>query len=385
VEAELTISRTKKLVGVTAAAGLLIALAGCGSAPEETDPTGDAGNVVEGFTPCLVSDDGGFNDKSFNQSALEGMERAADELGVEAIEVESSSANDYAPNLENLIAEGCTFIVSVGFKLSADTIASANANPEVSYAIIDDWADNTGATDDDGKDIGDGTTDAPNIKPLMFDTVQAAYLGGYAAAAWSANAGVNKVGTFGGIPIPPVTIFMDGFVDGVEKYNEDKGAAVETYGWDVEAQQGSMTGGFAANDTAKQTAQGILDQGVDVILPVGGPIYQSARDAITDGGTGTVMLGVDSDLAVADPSVADMVLVSIMKRIDEAVYQATLEASTGEFDVTPYVGTLENEGVGLSGFGSFESQLPEGLADELATLQEQIISGELEVTSPSSP
>ncbi|MEV5072320.1 BMP family ABC transporter substrate-binding protein [Microbacterium sp. LMI12-1-1.1] len=381
----MTISRTKKLVGVTAAAGLLIALAGCGSAPEETDPTGDAGNVVEGFTPCLVSDDGGFNDKSFNQSALEGMERAADELGVEAIEVESSSANDYAPNLENLIAEGCTFIVSVGFKLSADTIASANANPEVSYAIIDDWADNTGATDDDGKDIGDGTTDAPNIKPLMFDTVQAAYLGGYAAAAWSANAGVNKVGTFGGIPIPPVTIFMDGFVDGVEKYNEDKGAAVETYGWDVEAQQGSMTGGFAANDTAKQTAQGILDQGVDVILPVGGPIYQSARDAITDGGTGTVMLGVDSDLAVADPSVADMVLVSIMKRIDEAVYQATLEASTGEFDVTPYVGTLENEGVGLSGFGSFESQLPEGLADELATLQEQIISGELEVTSPSSP
>ena len=381
----MTISRTKKLVGVTAAAGLLIALAGCGSAPEETDPTGDAGNVVEGFTPCLVSDDGGFNDKSFNQSALEGMERAADELGVEAIEVESSSANDYAPNLENLIAEGCTFIVSVGFKLSADTITSATANPDVNYAIIDDWADNTGAKDDDGNDIGDGTTDAPNIKPLMFDTVQAAYLGGYAAAAWSANAGVNKVGTFGGIPIPPVTIFMDGFVDGVEKYNEDKGAAVETYGWDVAAQDGSFTGGFAANDTAKQTAQGILDQGVDVILPVGGPIYQSARDAITDGGTGTVMLGVDSDLAVADPSVADMVLVSIMKRIDEAVYQATMEASTGEFDVTPYVGTLENEGVGLSGFGSFESQLPEGLADELAALQEQIISGELEVTSPSSP
>lgn len=386
VEAELTISRTKKLAGVTAAAGLLIALAGCGSAPE-ADPTdgGDAGNVVEGFTPCLVSDDGGFNDKSFNQSALEGMERAADELGVDMIEVESSSANDYAPNLENLIAEGCTFIVSVGFKLSADTITSANANPDVSYAIIDDWADNTGAQDDEGNDIGDGTTDAPNIKPLMFDTVQAAYLGGYAAAAWSAQSGVNKVGTVGGIPIPPVTIFMDGFVDGVAKYNEDKGAAVETFGWDVASQQGSMTGGFQANDTAKQAMQGILDQGVDVILPVGGPIYQSARDAITDGGSSAVMLGVDSDLAVADPSVADMVLVSIMKRIDEAVYEATLEASTGEFDVAPYIGTLENEGVGLSSFGAFEAELPEGLLDELAALQEQIISGDLEVTSPSSP
>jgi basic membrane protein A len=376
VEAELTISRTKKLIGVTAAAGLLVALAGCGTAPEASPTASEApSDVVEGFTPCLVSDDGGFNDKSFNQSALEGMERAADELGVEMIEVESSSANDYAPNLENLIAEGCTFIVSVGFKLSADTIASATANPDVNYAIIDDWADAE----------SDGTTDAPNIKPLMFDTVQAAYLGGYAAAAWSANAGVNKVGTFGGIPIPPVTIFMDGFVDGVAKYNEDKGGAVETFGWDVEAQDGSFTGGFAANDTAKQTAQGILDQGVDVILPVGGPIYQSARDAITDGGADTLMLGVDSDLAVADPSVADLVLVSIMKRIDAAVFDATMSAASGEFDPAPYVGTLENEGVGLSGFGAFESELPEGLADELAALQEQIISGELEVTSPSSP
>ena len=370
----MNISRTKKLVGVTAAAGLLIALAGCGSAPEAT-PTDEAPEPVADFIPCLVSDDGGFNDKSFNQSALEGMERAADELDVDFIEVESSSANDYAPNLENLIAEGCTFIVAVGFKLSADTIASATANPEIDYAIIDDWAD---------ADF-DGTTDAPNIKPLMFDTVQAAYLGGYAAASWSDASGVNKVGTFGGIPIPPVTIFMDGFVDGVAKFNEDKGGSVQTFGWDVAAQDGSFTGGFAPNDTAKQTAQGILDQGVDVILPVGGPIYQSAGSAITDGGTNTVMLGVDSDLAVADPSVADQVLVSIMKRIDSAVYEATLQAATGDFDVTPYVGTLENEGVGLSGFGSFESQLPEGLLDELAALQDQIISGELEVTSPSSP
>ena len=381
----MTISRTKKLVGVTAAAGILLALAGCGSAPETNPTDGDAGPAVEGFTPCIVSDDGGFNDKSFNQSALEGMEKAADELGVELKKVESGSANDYAPNLENLVAEGCTFIVSVGFKLSADTVTSAKANPDIEYAIIDDWADNEGATGEDGNPTGDQVTDAPNIKPLMFDTVQAAYLGGYAAAAWSAEQGVNKVGTFGGIPIPPVTIFMDGFIDGVEKYNEDKGGSVQTFGWDVDAQDGSFTGGFAANDTAKQTAQSIIDQGVDVILPVGGPIYQSAGEAIADSNSGVVMIGVDSDLAVADPSVADIVLFSIMKRIDVAVYEATMQAAADEFDATPYVGTLENEGVGLSGFGVFESQLPEGLTDELAALQEQIISGELEVTSPSSP
>ena len=298
----MTISTRKRVLGGLVAASMFVALAGCASAPEETEATEEAtSDVVEGFKPCLVSDDGGFNDKSFNQSALEGMQKAADELGVDMIEVESASANDYAPNLENLVAEGCTFIVAVGFKLSADTITSATANPELNYAIIDDWADNTGATDKDGKPTGDQVTDAPNIKPLMFDTVQAAYLGGYAAAAWSAQTGVNKVGTVGGIPIPPVTIFMDGYVDGVAKYNEDKGANVETVGWDVASQQGSMTGGFDANDTAKQAMQGVLDQGVDVLLPVGGPIYQSARDAIADSGSDTVILGVDSDLAVKDP------------------------------------------------------------------------------------
>jgi basic membrane protein A len=178
---------------------------------------------------------------------------------------------------------------------------------------------------------------------------------------------------------------MDGFVDGVAKYNEDKGVDVATFGWDVASQEGAFTGGFAANDGAKQTAQGILDQGVDVVLPVGGPIYQSAAAAIDDAGSDALLIGVDSDLAATDPSVADLVLFSIMKRIDVAVHDATMQAASGDFDVTPYVGTLENEGVGLSGFGAFESELPDGLTDELAALQEGIISGELEVTSPSSP
>jgi basic membrane protein A and related proteins len=371
---ELTISTTRKVLGVTVAAGLIVALAGCGSAPS-SNPTSAGPTAVAGFKPCIVSDDGGWNDKSFNQSALEGIKKAADELGVKEIDVQSDSANDYAPNLENLVAQGCTFIISVGFKLSADTVKSALANPKINYAIIDDSADAD----------GDGKPDAPNIKPLLFDTVQAAYLGGYAAAAWSHQDGADKVGTFGGLQIPPVTIFMDGFIDGVKKFNDDEKASVATFGWDVDKQTGAFTGGFAANDTAKQTAQGILDQGVDVILPVGGPIYQSAAAAIKDSGKKTVMLGVDSDLAVADPSVADVTLVSIMKRIDNAVHDATLAAAQGKFDVTPYVGTLDNGGVGLSSFHDFESKLPKGLTDKLAELQKQIISGDLKVTSPSSP
>jgi basic membrane protein A len=373
-EASVTISTTKKLLGATVAAGVVFALAGCGQAPTDESEGGSA-PVDSDFKPCLISDAGGWNDKSFNQSAKEGMDSAADELGIKPLEFESANDNDYAPNLETAVSEGCSLIVSVGFKLSAATVESALANPDIDYAIIDDWADND----------FDGTTDAPNIKPLVFDTAQAAYLGGYAAAAWSAEAGVNKVGTFGGMQIPSVAVFMDGYQLGVEKYNEDKSADVQVFGWDAATQKGSFTGGFDANDTAKQTAQGVLDQGVDVILPVGGPVYQSAAAAINDSGKDTLMLGVDSDLAVADPSVADITLVSIMKAIDVAVRDATLAAAAGEFDPEPYIGTLENEGVKLSGFGDFEADLPEGLTDELAALQEQIISGDITVESENSP
>lgn len=371
----MTISTKKRAIAALVATGIAVALAGCGAAPEENTGGDAGGETVADFLPCLISDAGGWNDKSFNQSAKEGMDRAADELGIKPLEFESANDNDYAPNLETAVSEGCSLIVSVGFKLSAATVESALANPGLDYAIIDDWADND----------FDGTVDAPNVKPLVFDTAQAAYLGGYGAAAWSAQSGVNKVGTFGGMQIPSVAVFMDGFQLGVEKYNEDKSAAVEVFGWDVATQKGSFTGGFDANDTAKQTAQGVLDQGVDVILPVGGPVYQSAAAAIADSGKDTLMLGVDSDLAVADASVADITLVSIMKAIDVAVYDATIAASEGKFDAAPYVGTLENEGVKLSGFGAFESQLPEGLLEEIAALQEQIIAGDITVESENSP
>nr|WP_274637789.1 BMP family ABC transporter substrate-binding protein [Microbacterium bovistercoris] len=371
----MTISSARKLVGVTAAAGLLLALAGCGTAPEANTPTEGGQTAVAGFKPCIVSDDGGWNDRSFNQSAKEGIDKAAKELGVMSVDVESDSASDFAPNLESLVGQNCTLIISVGFKLSADTVKSALANPDINYAIIDDGADGN----------QDGKPDAPNIKPILFNTVEAAYLGGYAAAAVSHQDGVDKVGTFGGLQIPSVSIFMDGFIDGVKKFNDDNSAKVATYGWDVDSQKGSFTGGFAANDTAKQTAKGILDQGVDVILPVGGPIYQSAAAAIKDSGKDTMMMGVDSDLAVADPSVADITLVSVMKQINQAVYDTVQSAATGKFDVAPYIGTLENGGVGLSSFHDFESKLPSGLTDKLDELKKQIISGDLKVTSVNSP
>ena len=102
------------------------------------------------------------------------------------------------------------------------------------------------------------------------------------------------VATFGGAKIPSVTAFMEGYAQGVKYHNEKKGTNVEVIGFEG-GDQGSFTGGFAANDEAKGVAAGIIDQGVDVILPVGGPIYQSAMDAIADSGRDIALIGVDAD------------------------------------------------------------------------------------------
>ena len=367
----MSISNTKKIISGVAAAGLLVGLAGCGQAPDNS-AGGGGGDAVAGFKPCMVSDEGGFDDKSFNQLGFEGLNKAADELGVEIASTESKSASDYAANLDGLVAEGCTFIVSVGFMLSEPTVASAKENPDIEYAIIDDWADND----------QDGETDAPNIKPLVFDTAQAAFLGGYAAAAYSET---GKIGTFGGAKIPPVTIFMDGFADGAAYYNEQNGADVKVIGWDVEKQDGQFTGEFAANDTAKQMAQGLLDQDADVLLPVGGPIYQSAAEAIRDTGGNIALMGVDADVFETDPSVADLVLTSIMKGMDVAVYDSVMEAAAGKFTPEPFVGVLKNDGVSLAPFHDFESKIPEGLQGQLDEIRKGIIDGSIDAESPSSP
>ena len=360
----------KKIVRVAAVGGALaLTLAACGSAPDAEEPSA-GGDKASDFKACVVSDAGGFDDKSFNQLSYEGTKEATEELGAGFAEVQSDSEADFATNLESLVAENCNAIVSVGFALSAATVESAEANSAIDYILVDDAADND----------FDGTVDAENIKPLVYDTAQAAFLAGYLAAGYSAESGVNKVGTFGGQPYPTVTIFMDGFKQGVEYYNEVKGAAVQVVGYQG-GDQGSFTGGFAANDAAKQVAASIIDQGVDVILPVGGPIYQSAMDAIADSGREVALIGTDADYFESDPSTQDLVLTSILKNMKLSTDLAVTAAGEGEFDPTPYIGTLENDGVGIAPLHNFESKVSPELVTEVEELKQQIIDGEITVTS----
>lgn len=365
----MTISTTKKFAGVIAAAGLLVALAGCGSAPETTPTETEAGSgAIDGFKPCMVSDAGGFDDKSFNQLGFEGLEAASEELNVKFVTVQSDSEADFAPNITSLIDQNCTLIITVGFALASAAGEAAIANPDIQFVSIDDVVDND----------FDGTTDAENIKPIIFDTAQAAFLAGYASASYST---AKKVGTFGGMNFPTVSIFMDGFAQGVEYWNAEMDDSVEVLGWDRAAQDGVFTGGFAANQDAINAAQGLVDQGVDVLLPVGGPIYQSAASVIRDSGREIALLGVDADVYETDPTVADLLLTSVRKAIDVGVHEAVLAAGMGDFDNTPFIGTLENEGVGLAPFHDFESKVSPDLQAELDAIAAGIIDGSIPVES----
>lgn len=358
----------KRVLGGLIVTSVIVALAGCAAPPPETEETAGGSTAVEGFKPCMVSDAGGFDDKSFNQLGYEGLLRAADELGVEPVTVQSDSESDYGPNITSLVDQECTLIITVGFALSAATVEAAQANEDIDFVIIDDAADND----------FDGTVDAPNIKPILFDTAQAAFLGGYAAASYSQ---AKKVGTFGGQPFPTVTIFMDGFAQGVDYWNSEKGDTVEVLGWNRESQDGVFTGGFSANQDAINSAQGLVDQGVDVLLPVGGPIYQSAASVIRDSGREIAMLGVDADVYETDPSVGDLLLTSIRKLIDVGVEDAVLAAGADDFDPTAFIGTLENEGVGLAPFHDFEDKVSAELQGELDTITAGIIDGSIPVES----
>lgn len=337
------------------------------AAPDTTETTADGEEtttttaiVEDAGLICQVTDVGGVDDRGFNASAWDGAQRAAEAFGAEARVLESQAETDYEVNINSFIDAGCGLIVTVGFLLGDATEEAAQANPDTNFTIVDFAYEEPPA----------------NLKGLVFNTDEAAFLAGYLAAGVTET---GVVGTFGGINIPPVTIFMDGFVRGVEYYNEVKGTSVEVLGWDPETQEGSFTNNFESLDDGRAFAQSLVDEGADIVMPVAGPVGLGAAALAAELGT-FVIVGVDVDGFEADPNNADVYLTSVLKRIDNAVFAAAEDAFEGTFTNELYVGTLENEGVGLAPFHSQADRVPDELASELEELDDAIISGEVSVT-----
>jgi basic membrane protein A len=347
-----------------------LTLAGCGdretdSASNEPTPTESAESSPSepaqsnpDFKACMVSDSGGFNDKSFNQTSHDGMEAAAEKLGIETGEVESNSPSEFADNIDALVKQDCDSITTVGFLLGDATLAAAKKNPKIDFSIVDFAYEKP----------------TKNLKGLLFNTAEPSFLAGYLAAGTSES---GIVGTLGGAQIPSVTAFMDGFQTGIEKYNEDNGSDVQLIGWDKETQKGTFTNDFESKTKGQSAASEMITQGADIIFPVAGPAGLGALQAAQDADVKAIW--VDTDGCVSAAEYCDVLLTSVMKGMDVAVEEAITASLEGNFSSEVYTGTLENGGVGLAPYHEQEGSIPAELDSKIQELRQQIIDGELEV------
>jgi basic membrane protein A len=325
-----------------------------------------------GVKVALVTDIGGIDDKSFNQTAWAGVEKAQKDLGVQGKYLQSKQQTDYDKNIQEFVQEGYPMIVTVGFLLGPATAKGALANPGVSFAIVDYVFPDCYPGAVVGKDCGSDKP-IPNVRGLAFQTDQAAFLAGYLAAGMSKT---GVVGTFGGIQLPTVTIFMKGFQAGVEYYNTQHKASVKVLGWDTKADKGLFTGTFTDPDKGRTSAKSLIDEGADVVLPVAGLTGNGAFTAAK--AAGVYAIGVDTDQCISIPDACSVLLTSVQKNMDVAVYDTIKDFVAGKFQGgTNYVGTLENNGVGLAPFHDLDSKVPADLKKELDQVKADLISGKV--------
>jgi len=353
------VGRKHRFVSVLAIGA--IALAACGDAP---DDEGDGGGGD--YLACMVTDVGGIDDRSFNESAWNGLQAAsaANDQLTEPENVSSGAEGDYVPNLTGYVDQDCDFILAVGGLMAEATAEVAAANPEQQFGIVD------------------ASLPDPNVYSMQFDTAQAAFLAGYLAAGYSET---GVVATYGGLNIPPVTIFMDGFADGVAHYNETNDADVRVLGWDKEAQEGSFTDDFQDQAAGRALSDNFVSQDADVIMPVAGGAGLGTASA-PGAGEEYVVIWVDVDGCVSAEQYCPAFLTTVVKNIPDAVQEAVLaSAGTEELDNGSFLGTLENEGVSLAPYHEFEDQISEELKTDIIDLQADIIDGTITVTSPAQP
>jgi basic membrane protein A len=346
------------------AGGLVLGAAACGEAPKDDNDA--AGNGGKKFSACMVTDIGGIDDKSFNTSAWKGLQEAKkvnDNIDIKY--VASKAEADYEVNLTGYVNQKCDFILAVGGLMENATKKVAAAHPDQQFAIVD------------------ANPGVDNIYPMQFDTAQAAFQAGYLAAGMSKT---GKVGTYGGMPIPPVTIFMDGFADGVAYYNKAKGKNVQVLGWDKATQKGSFTNAFDKQDEGKKVSDALVAQGADIIMPVAGGAGLGTTAAAQASGGKYSAIWVDVDGCESTPN-CPALLTTVVKNIPDAVKEAVLKAASGEkLQAKPgFIGTLANNGVSIAPYHEFDSKVPADLKAEVEKIKADIVAGTITVTSKAQP
>jgi basic membrane protein A len=349
-----------KFAATASAFALALALTACGSdsADTDTDSGGGGGGEAEGngMTVGLAYDVGGRGDQSFNDSAAAGVDQAVEEFGFEVEEAEAADGEPESAREERLRTfadAGVNPIVAVGFAYAPSVAKVAEEYPDTYFALIDS-----------------ADAEADNIANLLFSEEQGSFLVGAAAALETKT---DNVGFVGGVNTPLINKFEAGYVAGAEAVNPN-----------IEVQTQYLTeipdfSGFGDPAKGRTTAEGMYQNGADIVYHAaggsGGGVFEAAAEA------GAFAIGVDSDqYETADPSVQDVIITSMLKKVNVGVHEYLTEVDGGEFPSGSVVYDLEADGVGYSTTGD---KLSQETIDKLEEYKQQIIDGE--ITVPTKP
>ena len=325
----------KKLFALLMTAMMIVSLTACGGGDGE-----EAAAENKTYKVGLVTDVGGVEDQSFNQSAWEGLQRAKEDFGVEINYLSSAADSDYAPNIETFVDEEYDLIISVGYLLADATRAAAEANEDVKFAIIDDST----------------CADLENVTCLTFKQEQASYLVGYVAGLMTEK---NNIGLVLGMASDNMNLFGYGYCAGAIDANPE-----------ITIQQGNANS-FGDPAMGSTLTTNFVTNGADIVFHAAGATGTGVISECQ--AKGIMAIGVDSDQSYLAP---DTVITSALKRVDNAVYatvgelvDGTLEGGIAVFDIT-------NEGVGIA---ETTDLLPDEVVEAVAEVEEKILSGEIVV------
>ncbi|HEX6142983.1 MAG TPA: BMP family ABC transporter substrate-binding protein [Geminicoccaceae bacterium] len=301
--------------------------------------------AAQDFQPAIIFDMGGKFDKSFNEAAYRGAERFKEETGIDYLEFEVTNESQRDQAIRRMARRGATIVVTVGFAFATPLEQIAAEFPETRFTIID------------------AVVEAPNVQSVVFKEHEGSFLVGMAAALASET---GKVGFVGGMDIPLIRNFAHGYEQGVKHVDPDAEVLV------------NMTGTTPAawNDPAKgaELARSQFDRGADVVYAAAGGTGLGVLQAAAD--SGKYAIGVDSNQNYLHPG---SVLTSMVKRVDNAVYDAFMTAREGTWEAGVKNLGLAEEGVGYALDEHNEALITDEMEQQLEAARQKIIDGELEV------
>ena len=344
--------KTHRLAALLACALLAFGMTACGGDDDDessggaatTEASTDTGGGGEEISVGLVSDVGRFNDRSFNQSALEGLHKAESDLGAKVRPIESRQTADYIPNLSSLARQDYDVSIGVGFLLAEAVNTAAKRYPDNNFAIIDYSVK------------APPFKSNPNVRGLTFATNENSYMIGCLAALMAEREGGQKIiSAVGGIKLPTVDIFIAGYQAGAKKCVPGTRVLIG-YSQD-----------FVAQDKCKEIALNQIAQGSKAIFQVAGGCGLGALDAAQERAVWGI--GVDRDQS----DLGAHILTSAVKRVDQSVFLTAEALQKGEFKGgEDAVFNLENEGVAV---GKISPKVPKEFIDRMNELKPQIVDG----------